>query len=204
MSDDCSTQRSGIGGRSNVSIDNLGLSLTRRQQAYLAFLALVLFQGFHELEHVVQVIQQFLLGNPKGAGILGSVFDGPPLHFLYNTGFLALLIATYVLLGMHRSGTRREFGTMVFALLTFAVVWQSWHELEHIVKLYQYYTLGYINNVGGILAIGPGAILPLFNNVWLHFWYNTIAYVPIVIAYFASGMHRRLAIDLGEVRHQAA
>jgi hypothetical protein len=192
-----------MGGRSNVSTDNLGLSLTRRQQAYLAFLALVLFQGFHELEHIVQVFQRTVFANPTGAGILGSLFDAVPVHFMYNTVFLALLIATYVLLGLHQ-GTRREFGSLVFVLLTFAVVWQTWHELEHIVKLYQYYTLGYNNAVGGILAVGPGGILPLFNNMWLHFWYNTIVYVPIVIAYFASGMHRRLATDLGQVQQQAA
>ena len=184
--------------------DSPAFSLSRRQQAYLAFLALVLFQGFHELEHIVQVIQQFALGNPKGAGILGSYFDGPPLHFLYNTGFLALLVATYVLLGLHQSGGRERVGTLAYALMTFAVVFQSWHELEHIVKLVQYYQLGYINNVGGILAIGPGAILPLFNNVWLHFWYNTIAYLPIAVAYFASGVNRQLATDLGQVRNQPA
>jgi hypothetical protein len=164
---------------------------------------LVLFQGFHELEHIVQVFQRTVFDNPTGAGILGSLFDAVPVHFMYNTVFLALLIATYVLLGLNR-GTRREFGSLVFVLLTFAVVWQTWHELEHIVKLYQYYTLGYNNAVGGILAVGPGAILPLFNNMWLHFWYNTIVYVPIVIAYLASGMHRRLATDLGQVRQQPA
>jgi len=53
------------------------------------------------------------------------------------------------------------------------------------------------------LAIGPGAILPLFNNVWLHFVYNTVAYVLIMIAYFASVMNRQLASDLGQVRNQA-
>ncbi len=185
-----------------MSRDDFALSLTRQQRAYLVFLALVLFQGFHELEHIVQVIQRTVLGNPTGAGIVGSFFDAVPVHLAYNTGFLALLVATYVLLGLHRGG-RREFGTLVFTLMTFAVVWQSWHEIEHVVKMIQWYTLGYNNAVGGILAIGPGAILPIFNNMWLHFWYNTIAYVPIAIAYFASGMHRRLGSDLSQVRNQA-
>jgi len=186
-----------------MSTDNLALSLSRRQQAYLVFLALVLFQGVHELEHIVQIIQRYVLGNPTGAGIAGSFFDAVPVHFVYNTVFLALLVATYLLLGMDRGG-RKEFGTLAFTLLTFAVVWQSWHEVEHIVKMVQWYSLGYNNAVGGILAVGPGAIYPLFNNALLHFWYNTIAYVPILIAYFASGMHRQLASDLGEARGRAA
>ena len=143
-----------------------------------------------------------MFGIPNGAGIVGSLFDAVPVHFVYNTAFLALLVWTYLLLGMPRGG-RQQYGTLVFALLTFAVVWQSWHELEHIVKMVQYYQFGHLNSVGGILAIGPGAIFPLFNNVWLHFWYNTIAYIPIVIAYFASGMDRLLAGDLGKVRNTA-
>jgi hypothetical protein len=40
--------------------------------------------------------------------------------------------------------------------------------------------------------------------MWLHFWYNTIPYVPIVIAYFASGVHRRLASDFELVRSLSA
>jgi hypothetical protein len=187
-----------------VSYDQPFISLSRRQQAYLAFLALVLFQGVHGLEHIVQVIQRTMLGNPNGAGIVGSFFDAVPVHFIYNTVFLGLIIATYWLLGMQRPEARKEYGTLAFSLLTFALVWQSWHELEHVVKMVQWYQLGYNNAVGGILAIGPGAIFPLFNNMWLHFWYNTIPYVPIVIAYFASGMHRRLASDLEQVRSQPA
>src|SRR5437870_485692 len=140
-----------------MSRDQFRLSITQQQRAYLVFLALVLMQGFHELEHIVQMIQIYALGNPKGAGIAGSFFDGVPVHLAYNTLFLGLLVATYLLLGLHRGG-RQEFGTLVFALMTFAVVWQSWHELEHIVKMVQYLQLGHINNVGGILATGPGAI----------------------------------------------
>jgi hypothetical protein len=146
------------------------------------------------------VIQRFVLGIATGAGIVGAYFDAVPVHFFYNTVFLALLVATYARLGMPRGGGREAYGAPAFYLLTFAVVFQSWHELEHVAKLVQYFALNHNNAVGGILAIGPGALLPLFNNVWLHFWYNTIAYAPIVAAYFASGIYRHLASDLGQVR----
>lgn len=187
-----------------MSRDRPLVALSARKSAAITFLALVLFQGFHELEHLVQVIQRFALGIANGAGIVGAYFDGPPLHFFYNTLFLALLVLTYARLGMHRRESRYDYGAPAFYLMAFALVFQSWHELEHVAKLVQYYQLNYNNAVGGILAIGPGGILPLFNNVWLHFWYNTIAYLPIAVAYFASGMPRHLGSDLGLARGSSA
>lgn len=58
--------------------------------ALAAFLALVLVQGFHEIEHLVQVAQRMALGIPDGNGVLGSVIDIEPLHFGYNTIYLTL------------------------------------------------------------------------------------------------------------------
>lgn len=48
--------------------------------ALTVFLALVLVQGFHELEHIVQVVQHFALGIPSAstavaAGELGTPFQ---------------------------------------------------------------------------------------------------------------------------------
>jgi len=51
--------------------------------AGLTFLGIVLIQGFHEVEHIVQVIQRFVLHDPKGSGILGSWID-------YRAGALRL------------------------------------------------------------------------------------------------------------------
>lgn len=147
------------------------------------FLALVLVQGFHELEHIVQVAQRALLGIPDGNGLLGSLTDVEPLHFAYNSLYLALLLAVFVLLGLHRDGPG-EHGALVGGLVTFAVAFQMWHELEHVFKLVQYLALG-VNSTGGIFGRGPGGLVPLFPIPILHLAYNTIAYLPALVGFIA-------------------
>ena len=146
------------------------------------FLALLGLQGFHLVEHVVQVVQRYLLGIPNGSGILGSVVDIEPVHFAYNAAYLALLVAVYLLLGLQRDGSRRV-GRGVYALLTFTVLFQGFHVLEHIVKLVQYLQLGLQNGTGGILGAGPGGLAPLFPVPLLHLGYNAIGYLPAVLAF---------------------
>ncbi len=155
-------------------------------RALSVFLFLLLMQGFHELEHITQVVQRYLLAIPNGNGLVGSLVDVEPLHFAYNTIYLALLIAVYVLLGLHRDGPA-AVGRAVTALLTFALAIQMWHELEHVFKLVQFFALG-VNGTGGILGQGPGAVLLA---------YNTVAYVPAVAAFIL--LMRRLSTQGGPV-----
>ena len=85
-----------------------------------------------------------------GTRLVGSVVDIEPVHFVYNTLYLGMLAYTYVRLGLPREGARR-YGSMVFGGLTFALVFQSWHEVEHVFKLAQYFALG-VNGTGGVSA----------------------------------------------------
>lgn len=151
-------------------------------RARWVFLLLVLVQGFHELEHVVQVIQRYALGIPNGNGLAGSLADIEPVHFAYNTVYLALLAATFVLLGLPKNAAR--LGTIVSGSLTFALVFQSWHEVEHVFKIAQYFALG-VNGTGGVFGQGPGALMPLLPIPLLHLAYNTVAYVPALVAFIA-------------------
>lgn len=146
-----------------------------------AFLALVLFQGFHELEHIIQVLQRYVLGIPNGNGLIGSLADIEPVHFAYNSFYLALLLVAYVGLGLRREP--RRYGVFVFIGLTAAVGIQSWHEIEHVLKFAQYLTL-HVNGTGGIFGDGPGGIVRLVPVPILHFVYNTFAYLPAVLAFF--------------------
>jgi hypothetical protein len=159
-----------------------GYRLPVRDRAFAVFLLLVLLQGVHELEHLIQVIQRSFLGIPNGNGMLGSLVDIEPLHFAYNTLYLGLLVATFVLLGLHRDGARR-YGRLVFGLMAFALVFQTWHEIEHIFKLAQFFALGGKNGTGGVFGQGPGALFGLFPIPFLHLAYNTIAYVPALAAF---------------------
>ena len=157
--------------------------------ARLLLLEAVLLQGFHELEHVVQVVQRSLLNIKLGAGILGSVFDLEPVHLFYNLTFLALLALAY--LGCRQAGGVPDRRTLVLRLLGLALVAQSYHALEHVVKIAQFLETGR-NGTPGIL----GAWVPV---VWLHFGFNTLIYAPIVAAFFLGGFHRGIIRDLASL-----
>ncbi len=162
--------------------------------AALTFLALVAVQGFHEMEHVVQVLQRFVLHNPKGAGILGSWLDIEPVHLGYNLGFLLLVASTYYLGGFHRRETRPK--PTVFWLMTFVLAFQTYHVTEHLFKMAQFIQTG-MNGTPGILG-------NVFNLVWLHFTYNTIEYTPVLAAYFLGGFHGVAMAALRRRRRLAA
>lgn len=146
------------------------------------FFGVILLQGVHELEHAVQVLQRQFLGIPNGSGIAGSVADIEPIHFVYNTLFLALLAAVYLRLDLDTDGPRIH-GRAVFGLLTFALAFQVWHLIEHVFKLAQYLELNHLNGTGGILGQGPGALWPTFGIPLLHLAYNSIAYLPALAAF---------------------
>jgi hypothetical protein len=150
--------------------------------AYPMFLALLGLQGFHLVEHVTQVVQRYLLGIPNGSGILGSVVDIEPVHFLYNVGYLALLGTTWWLLGLGRDGPARV-GRAIYVLLTFTLLFQGFHVVDHVVKLVQYLQFGFQNGTGGILGTGTGGLAPLFPVPLLHLAYNAIGYLPAMLAF---------------------
>ncbi len=149
------------------------------QEAVWAFWFTVGLQGFHQLEHTVQVFQRFALHDHNGWGILGSWVAAEPLHFMYNLGFLVLVALCYWLGGFVRKATRPR--PLVFWLMTFSVVFQTYHFAEHVVKLAQYIETGK-NGTPGILG-------NYFNLVWLHFTYNAIEYVPLVLVFILGGFY---------------
>ena len=153
--------------------------LLGRPDARLVFVWIILFQGFHELEHVVQVLQRFFLGIPQGNGIVGQAVDVEPLHFLYNLVLLASLGELWWAAELrHRRG--RDWGAVAFLLIAFATLAQSWHMLEHVVKLLQYLETGK-NGTPGILG-------GTFNLPLLHLAYNTLVYAPVLAAFLAAGI----------------
>jgi len=152
-----------------------------RSRAYFLFLAILGIQGFHLMEHVIQVTQRYVLGIANGNGIVGSVAEIEPAHLIYNTFYLLLLVATYVSLGLHHDSAR--FGGLVHKLLTFALGFQAFHVIEHEFKILQYIQLGFQNGTGGIFGIGPGGVFPVFPIPLLHLAYNSLAYLPAVLAF---------------------
>jgi len=148
------------------------------QATALLFLEAVLLQGFHQVEHVVQVVQRSVLGVANGAGVLGSVFDIEPVHMVYNAAFLGLLAAVYLGARGNRVAIPRR-ASLVLGLLGLSLVLQSYHTVEHVVKMWQFSQSG-LNGTPGIL----GHWVPV---VYLHFWYNTLIYAPALAAFLVGG-----------------
>jgi hypothetical protein len=170
----------GLGAFGERVGDALGLHRLTRDAVALLFLEMVLLQGFHEIEHIVQVFQRTVLGIGKGAGVLGSAFDIEPVHMVYNLAFLVLLGGVYVGCRRDRPVIPANAGA-VMKLLTVSFAFQGFHTVEHVVKMWQYFETG-VNGTPGIL----GYWIPV---VYLHLGYNTALYLPVAIAFFLGGFH---------------
>jgi hypothetical protein len=145
---------------------------TYRHYHWLAlFYVLVVTQGGHFLEHVVQMVQIHMLGlkGLAARGVFGAL-DIEWVHFIWNTWVLVV-----VLLLLYRF--RKN------AWLWATVVLAGWHELEHIVIMAGYLRT-HIPGGPGLLARGGliGGGLPL-TRPDLHFLYNLIETTPLVIAF---------------------
>lgn len=157
------------------------------ERARLLFLTLVLFQGFHQVEHGIQVVQAFVLHVRGAAGLLGSVFGLEPVHFAYNTWFLAIAVAVFRTFGFTVRGTVAR-PLVVGMLLGLGTSVQSYHVVEHVVKVAQFLDSG-LNGVPGLLGTR-------FNAIWLHFWLNAAAYLPFAIAAIITDLPRQAMRDL--------
>ena len=127
----------------------------------------------HMAEHAVQAAQIYALGNaiPDSRGIAGQWFPwlarSEALHYFYAiyslTGLVLLLPAF--------QGQARLWWSA-------ALVIQFWHHLEHVLLLFQ--------RVTGDFFFGepvPTSIVQLVvPRVELHLAYNTLVFVPMVIA----------------------
>ena len=73
-----------------------------KQFVYM-FVATIVIQTLHMVEHVAQVLQKFVLDFPYAHGLIGS-FDLEQVHFIFNLMYLGALI--YVTLGWLNFGRR--------------------------------------------------------------------------------------------------
>ncbi len=151
--------------------------------AYIFLLTLAL-QGFHVIEHIAQTIQRFVLHSPQAHGLIGQL-DLEQVHFVFNLMYLAFLI--HVLLRWLTLKAELPNHWRAFtAILIFGVVLQSYHQVEHTVKLGQFVQ----THVQGT----PGLIGLYFDGVIFHFIMNTLVFLPGVIVFWCAGLHRRLSI----------
>jgi hypothetical protein len=141
----------------------------------LVFLAIVLG---HWAEHIAQAIQIWVLGwpVPEARGVLGIPFPwlvtSEAMHYAYA---LIMLVGLFVLRDGF-TGTARTWWTI-------ALVIQFWHHIEHLLLLGQ---VAFGANLMGKPA--PTSVIQLLvPRVELHLFYNTIVFIPMIVAMF---MHR--------------
>ena len=151
--------------------------------ARIFLLALVL-QLFHLLEHVVQVAQGKFLGIKPAHGILGSFFDLEWVHFIYNWGLYAfLIVATVAVLRERR--VRPPVGWL---FLGAALAVQSYHVLEHTVKIIQHVSSG--------IDPAPGILGQIYDLIWLHFDINVVVTVLMIGSFLGLALNREVRWSL--------
>jgi hypothetical protein len=140
------------------------------------FLVIVLA---HWAEHVAQAVQIWVLGwpIPQARGVLGEPFPWLITSEWLHYGYALLMLAGLLLLRPGFTGRSRTWWTIALGI-------QVWHHLEHLLLLVQAATGSYLAG-----RPVPTSILQLiFPRVELHLFYNTVVFVPMVVAMY---LHRR-------------
>jgi hypothetical protein len=164
-----------LGARGNP---NLTASLILLTVLAIAFAV----QTAHYIEHITQLYQIYEMGmKPAQAhGLLGSVFDFEWVHFLYNIALEAVLIRLwfgYRSLARTDSSPDLKRGVWVLGAL---VVFQGYHTIEHIVKLYQFLSIPLYQS-GQVPTPGILPTLTGWPPFLVHFWLNTIVWVMLLV-----------------------
>lgn len=134
-------------------------------------------QILHVGEHVVQVWQVHAADAEIRKGLAGQWFDTEWLHLGFNGVVLGGLAGGAWL---YRHELARRFGPLLAWLLA-AVVVQSWHVAEHVVRVVQYLDSG--------VSPAPGIIGDDLGLVWFHFGINVsvIAGISVAVARLLVG-----------------
>jgi nitrous oxidase accessory protein NosD len=159
-----------------------------------AFALVIAVMAAHEAEHVAQLLQKEAFPNrcPGDCrGALGFIFDIEWVHFAYNTSIFLTLAGFAAAYGVWRPEWRRAHPWAVAALVA-GVFIQSYHVIEHVAKLDQWFANGHHSPTPGILGqqLGPPEARA-FSLVELHFLFNTTVFLLVVAGYFGLGFGRR-------------
>lgn len=152
------------------------IKLSRRfKYAPVIYLILMVAATAHLAEHVLQIFQ-FYVWQVKPWGLIGQVADREWLHVWYNLPSYLIIVFLYLVIRKNVPNLYQVDKSMK----ALTVFWwlQGYHLLEHIVKIYQYFTTG-IEPAPGIL----GNFVPL---VPLHFTLVVTTYVLTIVVLFQS------------------
>lgn len=153
-------------------LDSRALGETHHRAALSLFMVIVLA---HWAEHIAQAVQIWGLGwpVPQARGVLGV-----PLPWLVSSewlhyGYALVMLGGLWLLRGGFTGMSRRFWLVAFGI-------QFWHHLEHLLLLVQAQSGQHLMG-----RAAPTSILQLvLPRVELHLFYNTIVFLPMVIAVY--------------------
>lgn len=130
----------------------------------------LLVQSFHMVEHFLQLFRVFVDGVPSRGGLVGPRVEPEWVHLLYNSIFLfgigAVILSRAAGWGPRTSGADSALGGVFFL--------QSYHTMEHVVKVVQHFTTG--------AKVNPGLAGEFTNLVLLHFALNAAVYAGLLYA----------------------
>jgi hypothetical protein len=146
------------------------LNTTHHKAALMIFMSVVVL---HWVEHLAQAFQIYVLGwaRPSAGGALGLAFpvlvSSEWLHYFYAV----FMMVAFIVLRHGFVGRARTWWN--------AAMWiQIWHHFEHLLLLLQAMTGSYLLGHAQPTSIAQ----LLFLRVELHLFYNTIVFVPMVVA----------------------
>jgi hypothetical protein len=177
-------------GSRPAPLDAVATPRTLSRGWFIFMTAVVLIQGGHVIEHIVQLLQVTVFGvrEDDALGLLGYLvqFNGTEewLHLGYNSSYLVALYALIVPLWRI---TPAVLSTRRFWFFIAASVWiETWHMVEHGV------IISHVIANGGCPCPGIGDAALGVSDVVLHFFYNALAYAGIVVAYLGVLDSRRV------------
>jgi hypothetical protein len=158
---------------------------------FASFGLMVILQVLHMVEHSTQVLQLAITGGvgAKSHGVLGQL-DFETVHFVADTG---LWLSLGLMAVMFR-------GRNTWLWVAFAAA--SMHEIEHLYLFWLYVAEHNVYLSGGAAGIMGkyGLIGTPLDRPYLHYSYNFIVFVPLVIAFWDEARYMDRLRPAGRLR----
>jgi hypothetical protein len=172
------------------------MAAIRRSAFIPLFAGVVIVQGMHVGEHIIQLIQVYALGVPDddALGLLGTVFQFQDteewLHLVFNVSYLGALYLLLVPLWRLVPGRLPAWAFVSFVV--WSVGLESWHVVEHLV------IIANVLRNHGCPCPGIGDRVLGVTDTVLHFGYNLVAFLGLLVPFaFVTRWRHRAGVAMG-------
>jgi hypothetical protein len=163
----------------SVSVNELNKSIA------FVFLAAIVLQSFHMLEHIVQLHQHAILGwSIQDSSGLFAALNLEEIHWVYNFAYLILLVVVFKKCSFFKIHDKPDFQKVFVLLFNISFFLQGYHVVEHSIRMVQYLQTQCVPC--------PGILGPFIDGVYLHFTLNFLVFVYPLTAFFVLGFHKKL------------